>query len=65
MTRWKKDETVFAVSVSSNGHTRSCRLPKPVLELLGDPDTVSFVVDGGDVRVVAGGGDAREDGGAE
>ncbi|MCY4492069.1 MAG: hypothetical protein OXC46_11515 [Thaumarchaeota archaeon] len=42
MTRWKKDETDFRVSVSSNGHTKSCRIPKPILDMLGDPESITF-----------------------
>lgn len=55
MTRWKKGETEFPVRVSSNGHTKSCRIPKPVLESLGVPTRIKFVLDGGQVRVEAGG----------
>ena len=51
MTRWKKDETEFTVSVSSNGHSRSCRIPKPVLEMLGSPESVTFRVKNNKIMV--------------
>ncbi len=64
MPRWKNDETVFAVSVSANGHSKSCRVPKPVLVVLGDPDRLVFVVDGrGRVSVRADGAGRKKNGG--
>ena len=51
MTRWKKDETEFQVRVSSNGHTKSCRIPKPILEMLGDPESLTFRVKNGRITV--------------
>ena len=54
MTRWKKDATEFPVRVSSNGHTKSCRIPKPVLESLGVPARIKFVMADGRVLVEAG-----------
>ena len=54
MTRWKKGETEFPVRVSFNGHTKSCRIPKPVLESLGIPARIKFVLANGQVRVEAG-----------
>ena len=42
MTRWKKDTIDFPVRVSYNGHTKSCRIPKPILEMLGDPESITF-----------------------
>ena len=57
MTRWAKDETRFAVRLNHDGR-RGCMaiIPKPVVEMLGSPDSVTFVAgaDGG-LRVVAGG----------
>ena len=53
MTRWKKDETNFSVSVSSNGHTKSCRIPKPILEKLDNPDKITFTVQGKKILMTA------------
>lgn len=45
MTRWKKDETVFTVSLSFDGNnSKSCRIPKPILDMLNDPDQITFEV---------------------
>ena len=45
MTRWKKDETVFTVSLSFDGNnSKSCRIPKPILELLSNPDEITFEI---------------------
>ena len=51
MTRWKKDETEFPVSVSSNGHTKSCRIPKPILELLENPNSLKFIIKGKHIEI--------------
>lgn len=51
MTRWKKGETRFTVRVSVNRHLRVCRIPKPIVEMLGDPESVTFSVKGGRITV--------------
>ena len=51
MTRWKKDEHDFPVSVSYNGHTKSCRIPKPILERLGNPTSITFRISGDQITV--------------
>ena len=45
MPKWKKDATEFTVSVNHNeerGYQSS--IPKPVMETLGNPDKITFVV---------------------
>ncbi len=43
LTRWKKDETEFTVKLSFDGRNSiSCRIPKPVLEMLGNPESITF-----------------------
>lgn len=45
MPKWKKDATEFEVHVTKH-ETRGYQayLPKPVMERLGEPDTIKFVV---------------------
>jgi hypothetical protein len=45
MPKWKKDETKFTVAVNHN-ETRGDLLyiPKPIMELLGEPDRITFEV---------------------
>lgn len=52
MPKWKKDETEFPVSVSYH-ETRGyqCYLPKPIMELLGNPNAIKFAVVGKKVEV--------------
>lgn len=51
MTRWKKDETEFSVSINTlsnrNGSTSQvCTIPKPIIEFLKDPEKIKFVIRG-------------------
>jgi hypothetical protein len=43
--KWKKGQTEFLVSVTYHEH-RGCQayLPKPIMELLGNPSKIRFVV---------------------
>jgi hypothetical protein len=45
MPRWRKDEKEFKVSLTFHEH-RGCQtyLPKPILELLGNPKSIKFIV---------------------
>lgn len=52
--KWKKNATEFTVSVNHNearGYQSS--LPKPVMELLGNPESIKFVIKGKKVEVSA------------
>ena len=43
MPKWKKDATEFNVRINQDGHGGNvCRIPKPLMDLLGNPDTVRF-----------------------
>ena len=54
MTRWKKGETKFRVAVNRTGEfSRVCRIPPPVLGMLGDPDHIEFIVKGNQIEIVA------------
>jgi len=51
MTRWKKDETDYTVSVTRDRHTQFCRIPKPVFEMLGEPESVTFRIKNNKITV--------------
>jgi hypothetical protein len=55
LTRWKKDETEFDVKLT-NDYAGSiiCRVPKPVIEMLGKPESIKFEIHGKKIEVVAG-----------
>lgn len=55
MPKWKKDATEFEVSVTYHDHRGyQAYLPRPVMEKLGDPDTIKFVVKGKHIELEAG-----------
>ncbi len=54
MPKWKKGETEFRVGVNyvdKRGYSSS--IPKPVMDALGDPGAIKFVVKGKKVEVIA------------
>ncbi|MCV0372748.1 MAG: hypothetical protein K5793_04250 [Nitrosarchaeum sp.] len=54
MTRWKKDETEFAVKLTDDGKDSFiCRVPKPILDRLGSPSGIKFVISGKKIIVEA------------
>ena len=45
MPKWKSDATEFEVSVSNDGNgSHVCRIPKPIMEKLGEPEKIKFVI---------------------
>ncbi len=52
MPKWKKDETEFPVSVTHH-ETRGYQayIPKPLMEFLGNPDFIKFVIKGKKIHV--------------
>ena len=57
MGRWKKDAKEFVVGVNyveSRGYSSS--IPKPIIEKLGDPNMIKFVVneDNNTIQLVSG-----------
>jgi len=55
LTRWKKDETEFPVRLTDDGKNSTiCRVPKPILEILGKPSGIKFVIQGKKIVVIAG-----------
>jgi hypothetical protein len=54
MPKWKKDQKEFAVSVTYHEHRGSqCYLPKPILEILGNPKRIKFIVKSKRIEVEA------------
>ncbi len=59
VTRWKKDAKEFHVSLSANNNrdgsqSMTCRVPKPILEILGDPNGLKFLIKNRSIVVTAG-----------
>lgn len=55
MPKWKKDAKEFTVSVNYNesrGYQSS--IPKPIIEALGDPETITFEINGKNVKIISG-----------
>lgn len=47
MTRWKKDTKEFSVKLTFDGtNSTICRVPKPIIKFLGDPESLKFVIRG-------------------
>jgi hypothetical protein len=54
MPKWKKNTTEFSVSVNFvEGRGYASSIPKPVMEVLGEPKNLAFVVKGKRVEVHA------------
>ena len=55
MGRWKKNETEYVVNLNHDAR-RGCIaiIPKPVIEMIGMPDTIMFRVKRGKITVEAG-----------
>lgn len=55
MPKWKKDAKEFTVSVNFNeDRGYQSTIPKPIIEVLGDPETITFEINGNNVKVVSG-----------
>lgn len=53
MPKWKKDAKEFTVSVNYNearGYQSS--IPKPIMEALGQPESITFLVSGDNVKIL-------------
>jgi hypothetical protein len=51
--KWKKDAKEFTVSVNYNevrGYQSS--IPKPIMDALGSPESVTFVINGDQVKLM-------------
>jgi hypothetical protein len=54
MPKWKKGETVFDVALDENSGSHICRVPKPVVEKLGIPNSIKFIIEGKKITVKVG-----------
>ena len=53
MPKWKKDAKEFTVSVNFNeGRGYQSSIPKPIMNTLGVPDKVKFVINGKNIRIL-------------
>ena len=53
MPKWKNNAKEFTVSVNYNeirGYQSS--IPKPIMSVLGDPEQVTFVINGSKIKIV-------------
>lgn len=53
MPKWKKGATEFTVAVNYNevrGYQTS--IPKPIAEVLGEPESITFIIKGGKKKIV-------------
>lgn len=54
MPKWKKDQKEFAVSVTYHEQRGSqCYVPKPILDMLGNPKRIKFTVKSKRIEVEA------------
>ena len=52
MTRWKKDQKEFSVKLTFDGaNSTICRVPKPIIEFLGQSDAIKFTIKGKKVEI--------------
>ena len=53
MPKWKKNAKEFTVSVNYN-ETRGYQssIPKPIMDILGDPEQVTFIVNGDKIKII-------------
>lgn len=52
MPKWKKDSKEFTVSVNYNdSRGAQSSIPKPIIEKLGNPETITFTIEGKKVRI--------------
>jgi hypothetical protein len=56
MPKWKKDAREFEVGVNYvEGRGYSSSIPKPIIEILGNPDSIKFVINKGNkIELVTG-----------
>ena len=54
LPKWKEDAKEFTVSVNYNemrGYQSS--IPRPIMDLLGDPEKITFVVSGANIKLIS------------
>lgn len=52
MPKWSKDAKEFEVKIHYDNEKGSqIRVPKPILEKMDNPETMTFVIDGKNIRI--------------
>lgn len=51
MPRWRADQNHFTVGVAYGESNIKVNLPKPVVEILGNPERITFFIEGKNVRI--------------
>ena len=62
MPKWKKGATEFTVKINHNdirGYQTS--IPKPIIELLGEPTSITFIIKGSRKKIIELMGEIPED----
>ena len=55
MPRWKKDQKEFTMSVTNQQHRGyQSYLPKPIKEMLGNPNAIKFIIKNKKIELEAG-----------
>lgn len=55
MPKWKKDSNEFTVGISySDTRGTQSYIPKPIIDFLGEPESLKFIIKGKIVQVIAG-----------
>lgn len=55
LTRWKKDEKEFSVKVGDDkSGSLICRIPKPIIKILNNPNSIVFVLEGKKIMIKKG-----------
>jgi len=53
LPRWKKDTKEFSVKLTFDGaNSKICRVPKPIIDFLGEPENIKFVIRGKGIIVI-------------
>lgn len=53
MPKWSKDAKEFSVNVHYDKEKGSqVRIPKPLLDQMGNPDKVTFVISGENIKII-------------
>ena len=54
MPKWKEGATEFTVGVGySENRGYACTIPRPIIEALGEPDRITFMIKGERVEIVS------------
>lgn len=55
MPKWKKEAKEFTVGVNHNDRRGfQSSIPKPIMDILGNPDTIKFVIKDNKIKLMSG-----------